>query len=80
MATRRSIKHKYDNDNDLFIVLGEITNLASFTDHEVTMLRQESRWVEDAVRDVLQGYKMAITVECDDVLVVSSTRRKLCRW
>jgi len=43
MATRRSIKHRYDNDNDLFIVLGEITNLASFTDHEVAMLRQESR-------------------------------------
>ncbi|MBZ5619610.1 MAG: hypothetical protein LAQ69_12940 [Acidobacteriia bacterium] len=77
VACKCGIRHKYDNDNDLFMVLGEIADLTSFTDDEVATLNHESKQVEDAVRDSLQDHKTEMTVEPDDVLVVQYEKETL---
>ena len=70
VANKCSIRHKYTNDNDLFMVLGKIAGLDSITDEEVEAIKQESVYVEEAVRDHLVNQKTEICVEPDDVLIV----------
>jgi len=77
VACKCKIRHKYDNDNDLFMVLGEIADLTSFTDDEVAALKREGKQVEDAVRDLLENHKIEMTVEPDDVFVVQYEKETL---
>lgn len=70
VAAECGIRHKYDNDNDLFMALGEITGLAGFPDDEIATLKQQSGKVEESVRDVLLNHRTEITLEPDDIFVV----------
>ncbi|MFQ6054650.1 MAG: hypothetical protein ACE5J3_01545 [Methanosarcinales archaeon] len=46
IETKCNIKHKYENDNDLFMVLGEIKGLQLLTDSELEELESESALLE----------------------------------
>lgn len=64
-----NIKHKYSGDNDLFIVLGEIVNLESFTDEELAQFKMAAQMLETEVRNYLSATKLDVTIDLDAVSV-----------
>lgn len=67
IESRCHIRHKYRNDNDLFMVLGEITLPDSMTDEELSELEKTASAVESEVRNYLVDNKIDITLNIDDL-------------
>lgn len=65
-----NISHKYKDDNDLFMVLGEITSLGRFSESEIEKLHTAASSVEREVRDYLAGQKLDLVIGLDSVSVV----------
>jgi hypothetical protein len=81
-----NVKHRYSNDNDFFMVIGELVNLESLSDEELSQLKQEGERLEQTVREELAtDPKLKIDLEIDsgtifvtqykeETLALSSTR------
>jgi hypothetical protein len=65
-----NISHKYRDDNDLFMVLGEIISLDRFSESEIEKLHTAASSVEKEVRDYLAGQKLDVVIDLDSVSVV----------
>ena len=65
-----NISHKYRDDNDLFMVLGEIISLDRFSGSEIEKLHAAASSVEREVRDYLAGQKLDVVIDLDSVSVV----------
>jgi hypothetical protein len=70
LATNCNINHKYAGDNDLFMVLGEITPLSNLSKVEIKKLQDASSDVEKEVRDYLASQKLDVVINVDSVSVV----------
>jgi hypothetical protein len=60
-----NIQHKYKNDNDLFMVIGEMVAVESFSDLELAQLRAAARAVEIEVRDFLATQSVDVMIDAD---------------
>jgi len=72
-----NISHKYRDDNDLFMVLGEITSLERFSESEIEKLHPAASSVEREVRDYLASQELDVVIDLDSVSVAQYEDAKL---
>ncbi len=65
-----NIRHKYREDNDLFMVLGEIVLPGSMAEEERARFKDISLTIEMAVRDYIVDNKIDVNIDVDAVSVV----------
>lgn len=72
-----NIQHKYAEDNDLFIVLGEISGLNLLTDSELAEMKAAGLELETQVRDYLETQKVEIEIGAEQVFVAQYEKETL---
>lgn len=63
------IRHKYNDDNDLFLVLGDIGGLQLLSDSERDEVRNSASILEENVRNFLEDNKTDIEIGFDQVFI-----------
>lgn len=71
------IQHKYPNDNDLFMVIGEITGFENCSDEELGELKAQCDQVEGAVREFLSQTPIKITIGEENTFVAQYVEETL---
>ena len=69
LETKCNIKHKYENDNDLFMVLGEMKELQFLKESEITDYKNEAILLEHSVREYLQNNPIDIEINTDNIFL-----------
>lgn len=64
------INHKYKNDNDLFLVLGEISSLDKFSESEIENLHNAGNFIEKEIRDYLAVNELDVIIDEETVFIV----------
>jgi len=77
IETRCNIKHKYENDNDLFMVLGGIEGLQLLTDSELDELKSKSASLEETVREYLRKNPVDVEITAEQVFLAQYSRETL---
>ncbi len=73
------IRHKYAkyNDNDLFIVLGDLTDLETFSSKELKKLKKESADLEEVVRQYFSNNSFDVEIKLKDICIAKYTCQAL---
>jgi hypothetical protein len=71
------IKHKYQNDNDFFIVIGELENTQSLSDSELSELKKESLQVEESCRQYMSLNPIDLEITDRDLWVAQYEKTTL---
>jgi hypothetical protein len=77
IETKCKIKHKYPDDNDFFMVLGEIKGIQLLTDSEITSLETESRLLEESIRKYLENNPIDVDITDEQVFLVQYDKETL---
>lgn len=75
-----NVMHKYKNDSDFFVAIGDLTNLETVSDEELMGLMEVGKQVEQAVRDKLatdSDFRVNLPVSPDSLYVVQYERETL---
>lgn len=70
LYTNCNIQHKWGADNDLFMVIGKIGNLESFSAKEIELLKKEAIHLEKKVRDYLTYNKLELLLDLQELYLV----------
>jgi hypothetical protein len=72
-----NIQHRYSKDNDLFMVLGEISGLHLLSDSELADMKIAANDVEAQVRDYLTTQKVDVEIGAEQVFVAQYEKETL---
>ena len=75
-----NIMHKYNNDSDFFVAIGDLTNLDTITDVELAELKEAGKQIEQVVRDELATdpkLKLDLQVHADSTYVAQYEKETL---
>lgn len=70
METHHHIQHKYEGDNDFYMVLGQLESLDSYSESVRTTLRAEAKQVEDSIRSQLANHPLNLRLEISEISLV----------
>jgi len=74
---QNKVRHKYNNDNDFYLVIGQFENLEGLKDSELLELREEAERLEKIVRNYLASNPMKIGIITNDLFFVQYQKETL---
>jgi hypothetical protein len=77
VATKCNIRHKYDDDNDLFLVIGEIAGLQFLSDSERKEIMNTASTLEENVREFLENIRIDVEIGSDRVFIARYDKESL---
>ena len=77
VATKCNIRHKYDDDNDLFLVIGEIVGLQFLSDSERKEIKNTASSLEEKVREFLENNMIDVEIGSDQVFIARYGKESL---
>jgi hypothetical protein len=76
-AAKCNMRHKYDDDNDLFLVLGEITGLEILPDSQRREIKSAASRLEEKVRKFLEKNLIDVEIGYDQVFLARYGKESL---
>lgn len=76
-ATKCNIRHKYDDDNDLFLVIGEIAGWQFLPDSERKEILNAASMLEEKVREFLERNRIDVEIGPDQVFIARYDKESL---
>lgn len=70
IGTHHHIQHKYEGDNDFYMVLGQLESLDSYSESIRTALRVEAKQLEESIRSQLANNPLTLSLETLEVSLV----------
>lgn len=70
METHHHIQHKYEGDNDFYMVLGQLESLDSYAEPERRSLQEATQQLEQLIRDYLVQHPLTCTLHGEDISLV----------
>ena len=77
MKNNCHIQHKFKNDNDLFLVVGEIVGLKNLSDIELAQIKGATPSLESDVRNYLVARKVDLKITADEVCIAQYEKETL---
>lgn len=77
VAAKCNMRHKYDDDNDLFLVLGEIAGLEFLPDSQREEIRSAASRLEEKVRKFLEKNSIDVEIGSDQVFLARYGKESL---
>ncbi len=77
ITTKCKIGHKYDNDNDLFLVIGEISRIQELSDFERKEIRNSASILEEQLREYLENNMTDVEIGFEQVFIARYDKESL---
>jgi len=77
VAAKCNMRHKYDDDNDLFLVIGEIAGLEILPDSERKEIKSAASSLEEKVRKFLEKNLIDVEIGSDQVFLARYGKESL---